>query len=801
MTGEHDHERIGIRECLIHALVLFGILVCLFPGVFLRGDIAFPASVVFEKLPWNMHRPPGWELTKNIIVSEVVSVFNNFNLLTDQALRNGEWPLWNHLQLTGAPLLANYQSAVFYPPRILFRFFDNYTATTIFYLLKLWLCGATAYLCGRMFGLHVPGARFLSIGWMLSAFNMTWWYLPITDVSAWLPVVMMGAEFLLRDQYRRGALTMALGGALLLLGGHPESSFAMGLGAGAYFILRLLIERRRGPRLWKPVAGASLAWALAIAFCAVQLVPFIEYLLHSATFAGRAVGGERKPFIHGNTWLAFWIPRFFGFTADSNFWDERGFLDNTNFVSLVYPGIMVSIGVAALVAVRPFPRLLRARAIALAIPIAFSILLAYNFPLVRPILRLPLFNSMWGMHHIAFAMFALPLLAAYGVQRWSEAPRRPRDFRWPGAMVAWIAVACAGTYVYYSDRIFLAGVSDYIWGQIQMAAVFILLSFAVLAMRLRATRPTLLVSAAGVLLFVDLLWAARDMRTVEPREHVFPDIPFTRYLQSLPEPKRVSISLGPGLTPSTRQGILVPYGVEEAWGYEGIYPERITRYYAEGTKRAWDKLEPVCAIPYYVVQQDNIPPNIDRLEWLHTVDHTDIYRNPHAFPRAFLVGRVAVARDPAALFDLMCASDFDPRATTATERPPAGPLPNAASGDLGSAEVTHRSQTLIKVRAEAREPCVLVLADQFFPGWKATIDGRPAELFPAYYAFRGLVLPAGTHEVVYRYEPMSFRIGVAVTGLTCLATLLAGVPYLIFGLRFARADATFETAAGTRPAP
>jgi hypothetical protein len=290
------------------------------------------------------------------------------------------------------------------------------------------------------------------------------------------------------------------------------------------------------------------------------------------------------------------------------------------------------------------------------------------------------------------------------------------------------------------------------------------------------------------------------MRTIEPREHVFPEIPFTRYLQSLPEPKRVSISLGPGLTPSTRQGVLVPYGVEEAWGYEGIYPERITRYYAEGTKRAWDKLEPICAIPYYVVQQDNIPPNLARLEWMHTVDHTDIYRNPHAFPRAFLVGRLATASDAAALFDLMCSPEFDPRTTVATERPPAGVLPDATSGDLGAVAVTHRSQTLVKVQAEAHEDCVLVLADQYFPGWKATIDGRPAELFPAYYAFRGIVLPEGTHEVVYRYKPKSFRIGMAMTVLTCLATILLGIPYLIFRRRFALADIDTEAATGAHRA-
>jgi uncharacterized membrane protein YfhO len=66
------------------------------------------------------------------------------------------------------------------------------------------------------------------------------------------------------------------------------------------------------------------------------------------------------------------------------------------------------------------------------------------------------------------------------------------------------------------------------------------------------------------------------------------------------------------------------------------------------------------------------------------------------------------------------------------------------------------------------------LADVFYPGWKAYIDGQPAEIYRANYLFRAVQVEAGGHLVEFRYEPLSFKLGV---GLTCLTLIIvaAGV--------------------------
>ena len=70
---------------------------------------------------------------------------------------------------------------------------------------------------------------------------------------------------------------------------------------------------------------------------------------------------------------------------------------------------------------------------------------------------------------------------------------------------------------------------------------------------------------------------------------------------------------------------------------------------------------------------------------------------------------------------------------------------------------------------------LLVLADLFYPGWTAEVDGRPSEILRADGVFRAVALPAGSHRVVFRYQPLSVKIGAALSAAALLAVaVLAG---------------------------
>jgi uncharacterized membrane protein YfhO len=57
----------------------------------------------------------------------------------------------------------------------------------------------------------------------------------------------------------------------------------------------------------------------------------------------------------------------------------------------------------------------------------------------------------------------------------------------------------------------------------------------------------------------------------------------------------------------------------------------------------------------------------------------------------------------------------------------------------------------------------LILADTYFPGWTATIDGQATPIIETFGALRGVVIEPGEHHVEYSYRPASAMAGAALT--------------------------------------
>jgi uncharacterized membrane protein YfhO len=74
----------------------------------------------------------------------------------------------------------------------------------------------------------------------------------------------------------------------------------------------------------------------------------------------------------------------------------------------------------------------------------------------------------------------------------------------------------------------------------------------------------------------------------------------------------------------------------------------------------------------------------------------------------------------------------------------------------------------------------LVLTNQYYPGWEATVDGTPARILRANYLFCSVPLTAGEHKVVFRYRPKSVRLGIAFTSIGLLLLVGSFMPILSY---------------------
>jgi hypothetical protein len=155
---------------------------------------------------------------------------------------------------------------------------------------------------------------------------------------------------------------------------------------------------------------------------------------------------------------------------------------------------------------------------------------------------------------------------------------------------------------------------------------------------------------------------------------------------------------------------------------------------------------------------------------------TSIWENRQAQPRAWLTHAVRVLPDPDDRIGQMRLPGFDRAGTAVLAAPlasdqPLPPQPPSAGAD--QVTITRYEPETVEISTHSPAPGVLILADQVFPGWTAMVDGQPAPILVADYALRGIYLPAGDHVVRYRYAPLSFTLGAALTlgGLVVLALL------------------------------
>jgi uncharacterized membrane protein YfhO len=92
-------------------------------------------------------------------------------------------------------------------------------------------------------------------------------------------------------------------------------------------------------------------------------------------------------------------------------------------------------------------------------------------------------------------------------------------------------------------------------------------------------------------------------------------------------------------------------------------------------------------------------------------------------------------------------------------------------------EVTRERPEHLRLEVEAERPAVLVVADAWYPGWRAWVDGAETPIFPVNALFRGVAVGAGRHRVEMRFTPWTFRVGAATSAAAAFAILILAAPW------------------------
>ncbi|MEP6718667.1 MAG: YfhO family protein [bacterium] len=166
---------------------------------------------------------------------------------------------------------------------------------------------------------------------------------------------------------------------------------------------------------------------------------------------------------------------------------------------------------------------------------------------------------------------------------------------------------------------------------------------------------------------------------------------------------------------------------------------------------------------------------------LKKLERVSIFENAQALPRAWLASEVLTLNENQILNvvrtgELPDGEVWHPQQVALVETqltlPGANEVGQPAQLRTARADVTRYEPNRLEIRTTSPAPGVLVLSENYFPGWRVYVDGQRAQLLRVNYNLRGVVLPSGEHAVSFVYRPWSVLIGVMVSLLTLIGLLL-----------------------------
>ena len=733
----------------------------------------------------------------NIVISDVAEGLYPLLHFFSQQLKNGHIPLWNPEIFLGLPtVMIGVWNFVFNPfYLVLFWLFSPATGHGLALLLDLSLIASFSYLFLRERGLGLFPSLFGSLVFTFNGHLMVWLEYMLADFAyAGTAVSLYAFEKSLSERRLRFVLINASVLGILLLCGSIQWVFFLVPLLGLYALFRTIERWNAQQAIWsntRPLRNYLVPLAAGILIASPNLLYFLEYKeLSQRTIRSFAWVITHTATFYPEFLATFVFPNFFGYQPSGSYF-ARG---SSTLVFQNYNELATYMGVATVVLVAFAYRLntFRWTAIFWSLIVGLALAVAMKTPGLYFLLYqyAPGFDGMQPTRTIILLPPAFAFLSALGMESLLRRPLEVRgaDLTWKiiATVIVLLTIALLGTHGYLVRNPKAFGIPA-LSEHFRIGNPHFLYPLGILALislgfglYSKGKLPTHGLCALFVaVLLIDLVPQGLKMNTRVDRSTIYPQ---TKGLEFLTQDRNLFRILPIGF----RYNTFMAFDISTLGGYASMYPasylellSAIEAHEAPGTILAehnqnyveprtfTSSLLPMLNVKYLLGPSTaDLPQAVrNRYELKHRSDIA-IFEATRYLPRAYAVHQYEQTTSRSDTITRMLQGDFDPARMAVGEKPLPGleRFPDDVPPSLVSPVSVSRPNTdRFELDAQMVRPGILVVSEQFFPGWEALVDGTDAELFQVNAVLMGVALPEGPHHVTLRFMPRPFQVGLIFT--------------------------------------
>jgi hypothetical protein len=690
-------------------------------------------------------------------------------------LRQGQLPLWNPYNGAGAPLIANYQSALFYPLNWPSFFLPLASTMSITVVAHLFIAGWGMWaFTGRL------GLPSLGQGVSALAFGMTSYLVarlgtyPIITAVAWFPWMMWAAFGGLSTGRWRDAGWLALFAALQFLSGHAQITWYSLVLIGAFSLWWTLVHR---PLNWRNLLPVITGLFLGAGIAAIQLLPTAELLRTSQRSDGLNADFAMNYSFGPLRSLTFLSANIFGNPGDGSLVTGGAFFEDAVYIGLI-PLVSACAAFFGWLAKRRNPdTVVYWRVVPffwILVVIAFILALGRYSPvfpfLFRAIPTFDLFQAPVRWHLLT--VFGLSVLAGIGTQYWLRdraALKRARQLI--VACIAVIVIAFVAPALLSLPQNAARSIQVLINGLI-IAAIFGLAGgfLSLIQPSISDKRRGLWIFAVWVVVAMDMVWAAQGLNPTIAASFYdraeFEDVPSGRGYWSAADEEQIKF----------KTYLLFDNYLIAVDRWQEFRRTQLPNLNLLDRVTLLNNFDPLL-VGYHTQYIDLIEAHWPASSLLKAAGVSHIYtadqgqiRLDSPSPRAWFAPSICWHTDETSLQNAIGNPDWRPEQQVHLIGQGECPLliEQTAPGEVLAIDDQANS---VNIAVNTESGGMLVLADTDYPGWTAAADGEPLTIFRTNLAFRAVQVPAGAQTVYFEYRPWWLLPGILISVVALVITL------------------------------